>query len=83
MRDEAGKAVALAIKKGWLVKPASCQACDQRPGYPLHGHHHRGYARADHLNVLWLCRECHHRAHHPELTDERREALAELRGGGS
>src|SRR5689334_14594695 len=54
-----------AVRSGEVVKPASCQACGVEPPEPrlLHAHHHRGYDRANALNVLWLCPKCHREAH--------------------
>ena len=54
-----------AIRRGEIQKAETCQACGMRPPTPagLHGHHHRGYSRADALNVLWLCQPCHYEAH--------------------
>ena len=60
-RVQARAAVTVAIRKGTLKRPDSCQACG-RPGIP-DGHHHLGYAAEHWLAVLWLCRGCHKRAH--------------------
>jgi hypothetical protein len=59
LRKAAWKAVTDAVKAGDLVNPGTCVACDQKSDSPLHAHHHKGYARADWLNVLWMCRPCH------------------------
>lgn len=47
-----------AIKRGKLIKPATCSACC-RAGNITAAHH--SYAREHWLDVTWLCRSCHSR----------------------
>ena len=49
-----------ALKHGKLHKPDHCSNCGQTRR--LEAHHH-DYAEP--LQVTWLCRGCHARAHHP------------------
>ena len=51
--------VANAVKRGKLFRPDRCQKCNKR-GF-TEAHHHLGYAEAHHLDVQWLCKECHSR----------------------
>ena len=51
-------AVAAAVKRGDLVRPASCSACGRKGR--IEGHH-ADYARA--LEVVWLCIRCHASLH--------------------
>ena len=63
-RVAAGRAMHKALASGRLQKPDFCQACGRdAKGSDLHGHHHKGYARAVQLSVLWLCQPCHIIAH--------------------
>ncbi len=48
-----------AIRNGQLVKSDSCEMC-QNKSYDIESHH-VDYGRP--LNVIWLCRKCHGRAH--------------------
>ena len=52
-----------AIKKGVLVRPTDCDACE-RSG-PVQAHH-SDYAKP--LDVLWLCVSCHKNFHRLEKT---------------
>lgn len=47
--------VALAVKKGALTKPMSCESCGKHAR--LDGHHPD--AKREPLTVQWLCRSCH------------------------
>jgi len=47
----------IAIQKGTVVRPPSCQAC----GAPEPEGHHQDYGKP--LEVEWLCRSCHDRLH--------------------
>jgi predicted transcriptional regulator len=59
-RSQARRAVQRAVESGRITKPAACQRCDSpTPAAALHGHHHRGYDPAHHLDVRWLCVGCH------------------------
>jgi hypothetical protein len=49
----------LAVLRGDVKKPESCQSCSGR--VRLEAHHHNGYS--DPLDVIWLCRRCHNAAH--------------------
>ncbi len=63
----AHRAVAEAINRGALVRPKSCSRCGREPmprinsksGSGIEAHHHRGYAPAQWLDVLWVCKPCH------------------------
>lgn len=50
-----------AVIRGEIQKPDACQCCGRRVA--LEGHHHRGYAPAHRLDVVWLCKRCHGFAH--------------------
>jgi hypothetical protein len=50
-------AVARAVLKGLLSKPAICPTCKR--DRKVEAHHHLGYARKNWLNVRWMCRQCH------------------------
>ena len=63
LRTKAWQALTNAVHRGQITKAPACQACGHSDVGHLHGHHHRGYARADQLNVLWLCATCHTEAH--------------------
>jgi len=59
--DRVGARTALvhAIKKGLLAR-GPCAECG---AVPAHGHHHRGYEPDFWLDVIWLCRTHHGKAH--------------------
>lgn len=52
-------AVARAVKSGLIDKMTTC-TCGVSP---VEGHHYLGYAKEHWLDVAWLCRSCHMRAH--------------------
>ena len=52
-------AVAIALRNGRLVRPASCSRCGKKD--PKLNAHHEDYKKP--LAVVWLCYPCHHRAH--------------------
>lgn len=70
--DTARNRIAMAIKRGALVRPTTCELCGcdivrkselyakyglkHRP--ILHGHHWNGYD--DPLSVWWICPSCNH-----------------------
>jgi hypothetical protein len=54
-RANARMAVANAVRKGLLIKPATCEKCGARDE-SLHGHHD-DYGKP--LDVRWVCRACH------------------------
>jgi len=58
-RYEAWMRLGIAVKRGDVLKPVTCQDCQRE--VRLDGHHHRGYTDA--LDVRWLCRRCHKAAH--------------------
>lgn len=60
-KDLARRKVALALKRGTLVKPTVCQIHGCKCAAPLHGHH-VDYAKP--LAVDWLCRNHHEQVHH-------------------
>ena len=53
-------AVRRAVRRGELV-PQPCETCGTTP---THGHHD-DYSKP--LDVRWLCRSCHYKAHHPTI----------------
>lgn len=59
-REWAREAVRSALRSGTLVRPDTCQRCDEVA--PVQGHHH-SYLREDWLKVEWLCQRCHGRLH--------------------
>lgn len=60
-RHAAQDAVKYAVRIGKLQKPTKCSACGKEK--KLYGHHHKGYAKANRLNVVWLCSVCHGEQH--------------------
>jgi hypothetical protein len=50
-------AVARAVVRGIIRKPAACPTCHRITR--VEAHHHRGYAREHWLDVVWRCRQCH------------------------
>lgn len=54
---QAREAVRRALRRQQLVRPSVCQRCGAVRD--VHGHHYLGYAPARHLDVQWLCPECH------------------------
>lgn len=63
-RFAAREAVRRAVAKGALP-PVRSQSCVHCRGAAQQYHHHRGYARAQWLEVLPICRLCHRRVEHP------------------
>lgn len=57
-KSAAHQVVAIAVRSGWLVKPARCSRCGA--GGRIHAHH-EDYSQP--LEVLWLCPPCHTAAH--------------------
>lgn len=53
--------VGLALRTGQIKPNSQCKQCGAAG--ELEAHHHRGYARAHRLDVIWLCAECHAKAH--------------------
>lgn len=58
-RWRARSALKRAIKKGIVVRPATCEHCGAT-GVRIQGHHH-DYMKP--LDVWWLCQPCHGAAH--------------------
>lgn len=58
VRVSARKAVYEAVKAGKILRPLNCSSCLQT--CVPHAHHH-DYGRP--LDVQWLCRACHRKAH--------------------
>jgi hypothetical protein len=56
-RDKVG----YALRSGKLRRGPCCR-CGT---VPAQAHHHLGYDPEHWLDVIWLCRECHVREHHP------------------
>ena len=54
--------VAAALRRGTLRKPDRCSLCQGR-GLKLEGHHPNGYDQVNRLDLIWLCRSCHHLGH--------------------
>lgn len=61
LKKVAHSKVSNALRDGRIQKPLTCQRCKQIKD--LQGHHHRGYEPEFHLDVLWLCPQCHKKAH--------------------
>ena len=88
MKFKAKGKVSYAIKKGLLVRPDSCEACgiaavDKTKGVTVRGGwlgcldaHHESYKKEHWLDVVWLCRICHRKAHNnPEFREEHKDIL--------
>jgi len=56
---EAQQSTRRAIKKGLLIRPKICSKC-QKNCKP-HAHH-EDYSK--HLDIIWLCNDCHYNHHH-------------------
>lgn len=53
-----------AVRGGRIQKPLTCSQCRKKTTpHKLHGHHHKGYAKANWFNVIWLCVDCHGLVH--------------------
>ena len=57
--QRAHSAVAYAVEKGTLIRPAACSTCCQAAFTVAH---HDDYNKP--LSVRWLCRSCHRKWHH-------------------
>lgn len=63
-RVAARQAAANAIRRGDIIKPKSCSACNKKTvSRKLHGHHHNGYDKP--LDIVWICTVCHSKEHNP------------------
>jgi hypothetical protein len=56
-RRNARWAVSVCLMIGFIKKPKKCEIC--RKEKSLQGHHHKGYAKKNWLNVQWICQSCH------------------------
>lgn len=56
----ARRALRQAVRSGRVQRP---EVCDNGHPGPIEGHHHRGYAPEFHLDVVWLCKDCHDKIH--------------------
>jgi hypothetical protein len=50
-----------AVKYGIIDKAKRCLYCGSRDN--IQGHHHEGYEKENHLNVIWVCSKCHGKLH--------------------
>jgi hypothetical protein len=50
-----------ALANGTLINPGCCEQCHKEG--QVHGHHYLGYGKEHALDVKWLCRSCHGKAH--------------------
>ncbi len=57
-KRKAHEAVARALRRGKIIKPALCESCHLEKR--LEGHH-ADYGKR--LEVVWLCRKCHFNIH--------------------
>ena len=57
-KKQAHEAVRRAIRKGVLVRPDSCSQCGNNQ-MRIEAHHHKGYAKENRLDVVFLCTSCH------------------------
>jgi len=64
-KQQARKAVVMAIKSGKLLRPTTCSKC--HVSCTPEGHHD-SYEKEHQLNVTWLCKQCHE-AHHRKHPD--------------
>ena len=82
-RAHARRLVQIAVAKGTLTRPDSCQRCGGSPPpasrrdgsarYPIQGHH-EDYSKP--LEVIWLCTPCHKLIH----ADDPRQPAPDDRG---
>lgn len=63
-KKSAHEAVRRAIKKGVLTRPTSCTHCGNSK-MRIEAHHHRGYAKENQLDVVFLCTSCHRSSEDP------------------
>jgi hypothetical protein len=82
-KSKAQTAVQLAVKRGDLPRIRS-QRCVGCGGTAVSYHHHKGYSKANWLNVVPLCGICHGKEHSPtnpsnKLTAENVKAAKEMK----
>lgn len=58
---EAWAVIQAALKSGVLVRPDKCEGCERT--VHLVAHHYLGYGPEHQIDVQWLCRKCHRKAH--------------------
>lgn len=51
-----------AVRSGRIIKPTVCSRCPNTER--IEAHHYLGYAKEHHYDIVWLCKKCHHLAHH-------------------
>jgi len=56
-RVKARSAINKGVSRGKIQKPSDCQSCGATGR--IEAHHHNGYAKENHLDVVWLCKSCH------------------------
>lgn len=61
-KQNARNAVNYAVGRGKMTKPLHCQHSGCESTYRVHAHHHRGYAKENRLDVVWLCQTHHEEA---------------------
>lgn len=57
IRTKSHQAVKMALKRGHLVRATKCELCGKEG--KTQGHHHKGYAEENWLEIQWLCVKCH------------------------
>ncbi len=57
-KEKAHQAVKYAIRSGRLLRPDTCEFCEEKR--PVHGHH-SDYDKI--LEIDWVCRDCHTELH--------------------
>ena len=50
------------ITRGIVARPTNCSECGIEGR--IDAHHYNGYAKQNWLDIKWLCRKCHNRAHY-------------------
>lgn len=57
----AHRKVAYLVKIGKIDKPKRCSHCKEEN--KIEAHHWKGYSEEFAIDVIWLCRKCHKKAH--------------------
>ena len=62
-RDKANarNAVQRALNNGSMERPSVCSECFSNG--IIETHHYLGYAKENWLNIKWICKDCHYKAH--------------------
>lgn len=63
LQSTAHRMIKLAIQNGDIIRPQNCEICG-KPDDLIEAHHH-DYSLP--LDVIWLCRSCHLKAHGKRL----------------